>query len=132
MSPVPEHVTAALLAEVLLEWSRDSAESAALTLLAQHNGDGHWLTNPSFRGCVGWEESEGDGGSYPEGCAVVDWSAVKWLLVKGPGPASPSEVSVLTVAHSIARGALSEAAVRCDVRNWALIVAAITSVRGEV
>jgi hypothetical protein len=129
MSAVPEHVTAATLAEVLLADAIDPCIQAAVGLLAVHNGYGRWLADSGFRAsCVVWGEPDDEN---PTPGAHIVWRAVLEFLQLGPGPASGSEVAVLEVAYSIARGALCSAANRCDRQNWAAIVAAVISIRSE-
>lgn len=123
MSAVPDHVTATSLASVLLDSTDDTAEYAAIRLLADH---GVWLARPSVRGCVTWEEADDE---YPAD-AVIRWADVAALTKDTVGPATGSEVAVLGVALALAAGALNEAVIRCDHHNWALIVEAITTARG--
>ena len=120
---VPSHVTAGDLAEVLLASTTNSTDIAAIRMLAQH---GVWLARPEFRDrYICWEVSDGTDGP---------WACIEWDTVPGAPdwgiPASSSEIAVLNVAHSIFTGPLYRAAIRCDGHNWALIVEAVTAMRG--
>lgn len=102
------------------------ATEAAVELLIAHNGDGHWLRRePFLRDVVLLED---DGKRY----ADVDWESLG-EAARRPGNAmfdTDSEIGVLRVACSIARGWLGDALSSCDRGNVELIVDAVRHAGG--
>lgn len=124
----------------LVDALRNAAEGipnveAAVELLIGHNGNSHWLHRLPFLThvvIVGGNHEE------PDLFADVDWEALDRLAhhpdtqPAGVGPIfdTESELGVLRVACSIARGWLGDALTSCDQHNVGLIVEAIKRAGG--
>lgn len=126
---VPEGTTVEQLAAALRAYADVQPERAAIELLIGHNRDGHWLSRRPFRRRVSWFPADDE---TDEPMAEVDWDALKVKVNERREELvdTGSEVAVLAVACSIARGALEQSATSCDVHNRGLIAVAVVDALG--